>query len=78
MIRLTVERKYKGWTQADLGRRSGVHPNTISLVESGRFKPGAGQLERLGVALGVHPTDANRLLEEIVVEPLAGGATAVR
>jgi transcriptional regulator with XRE-family HTH domain len=76
MIRLTVERKRRGWTQAQLGRLARVHPNTISLVESERFIPGAGQLERLGAALGVRPADAQRLLEQIVFEPLTKVAGA--
>jgi transcriptional regulator with XRE-family HTH domain len=70
MIRLTHERKLRGLTQDALGRRSGVHATTISLIESGRYKPGPKQLEKLRRALGIAREDATRLLEPIPVEPL--------
>jgi transcriptional regulator with XRE-family HTH domain len=65
MIRLRVERKRLGWSQAELARQSGVHSTSISLAEGGRFVPGAIQLEKLRVALGVRPSDAQRLLEDV-------------
>ena len=30
-----------------------LHPSTVSLIESGQFTPGAGQMKRLAKALGV-------------------------
>jgi transcriptional regulator with XRE-family HTH domain len=70
MIRLTVERKHRGWTQGEVQRRSGVNASTLSLIESGRYRPGPGQLDKLRRAFGVRPEDAERLLEAVPVDPL--------
>jgi transcriptional regulator with XRE-family HTH domain len=78
MLRLTIERKRRNWTQNELARRSGVNATSISLIEGRRFVPGPTQIEKLRVALGVRAADAERLLEEIVVEPLTEGAAAAR
>lgn len=53
---LTSAREQKGWSQAELARRSGLHPSTISLLESGRLVPYPGQLTKLALALGVPET----------------------
>jgi hypothetical protein len=39
MLRLTVERKKRGWSQAELARRTGLHPSLISNLEAGRAHP---------------------------------------
>lgn len=39
MLRLTVERKKQGWSQAELARRTGLHPTTLSNLEAGRCYP---------------------------------------
>jgi transcriptional regulator with XRE-family HTH domain len=65
MIRLAIERRRRGWSQSELARRSGVHSTSISLIEGRRFVPGVVQLEKLRVALGVRPSDARRLLEDV-------------
>jgi transcriptional regulator with XRE-family HTH domain len=54
-IRLQEFREAKGWSQAELARRSGVPQPTISRIESGRTNSiELGNLERLADALGVN------------------------
>lgn len=50
--KITLIRKEQQLSQAALGRKARVHPSTVSLIESGRFIPGAGQLKRLARVLG--------------------------
>ncbi len=71
MIRLTLERHRRGWSQAALARKAGMHPTTISLIESKRFQPGAAQIEKLATALAVRRADAGRLLDEVETEAAA-------
>lgn len=52
--KLRVER---GWSQAELGRRSRIHPSDISRFESGRAVPYPVQAEKLAAALGVEIAD---------------------
>lgn len=54
---ITKYRKTLGWSQSELSRRSGVHPTTISQIESGRLQPYKSQLKKLAKALGVYPVD---------------------
>ena len=44
-------RTAKKWSQAELARRSDMHPATISLIESGRMTPYPSQLEKIEAAL---------------------------
>jgi putative transcriptional regulator len=37
--RITDLRAERGWTQADLARRTGVSRQTINAIETGRFDP---------------------------------------
>jgi transcriptional regulator with XRE-family HTH domain len=54
-IRIQELREAKGWSQAELGRRSGVTQATISRLESGETGSIAlANLERLADALGVN------------------------
>ena len=53
MATLTELRKTKRWSQAELGRRSGIHPASISQIESGRLRPYPGQMRKLSEALSV-------------------------
>lgn len=39
MLRLTLERGKRGWSQAELARRTGIHPSTISNLEAGKWHP---------------------------------------
>ena len=60
---LTTERKRRGWSQAELARRARMNPNTISLIESGRFQPYDSQLRKITEALGLPEGHAGGLLE---------------
>lgn len=62
VFRLTTERQKKGWSQAELGRRIGIDPATISRLEAGKIYAYSGYRRRLGQALGV-PGD--KLFEEV-------------
>lgn len=61
--RLVVERRSRGWSQAELARRSGLNPTTICLIEKGRFRPYPAQIQKLALALGVPEHEAHALLE---------------
>lgn len=52
-MRLGVLRRERKFSQFELGRRSRVHPATISRIESGRYLPYPGEAKRLARALGV-------------------------
>jgi transcriptional regulator with XRE-family HTH domain len=54
-IRLEELRNAKGWSQAELARRSGVPQSTISRIEAGKTNSiELSNLERLASALGVN------------------------
>lgn len=54
-IRVQELREAKGWSQAELARRSGVPQPTISRIEAGESGSiSLGNLERLAEALGVN------------------------
>lgn len=46
-------REARQWSQNRLAQVAKLHPSTVSLIESGQFTPGAGQMKRLAKALGV-------------------------
>jgi putative transcriptional regulator len=46
-------RAYRGWTQAELAERAGVHRMTLSRCEDGTSIPGSATLDRIARALGV-------------------------
>lgn len=48
-------REVKGWTQAELARRSGITATNISLLENGRVEIGKRRVEQLAKAFDVHP-----------------------
>jgi transcriptional regulator with XRE-family HTH domain len=50
---ITALREAKGWSGAELARRSGVTASTVSVLEAGRYKPTATTLLRLLDALGL-------------------------
>lgn len=50
---LSQLRRQRGWSQAELARRAGMHPSTISFAESGRFRLSPTQIDKLSRALGV-------------------------
>lgn len=51
--RLTILRKDKGMSQADLARRLGVNRALISGYERGKFSPSEAQLMKLADVFGV-------------------------
>ena len=56
-MRLIEERNQRGWSRAELARRAGMHPSTVSLIESGRLVPYPSQLDKLAAALGLKSRD---------------------
>ena len=64
MLNLKMQRLARGWSQAELARRSQVNSNTISQIESERFRPYPVQLAKLARALGIPEWAASRLLEK--------------
>ena len=74
MIVLKAERQRRDWSQAELARRARMNSNTISQIESGRFRPYPSQLRKLGAALGWPAGDDHRLLERRP-DSLAGGSS---
>lgn len=55
-VRVKELREQRGWTQAELCRRSGVRQATLSAIENDRTKGiDFDTLERLATALEVHP-----------------------
>ena len=55
-VRIEELRQVKGWSQAELARRSGVSQSTISRLEAGTTPSiDLNNLERLAKALGCDP-----------------------
>lgn len=52
-LRLQEEREARGWSQAELCRRTGIHPTTLSRLEGGKVYPYPGWKRRLSRALGI-------------------------
>ena len=48
-------RELKGWTQAELAKRSGISASNLSLLENGRVEIGKRRVEQLAKAFDVHP-----------------------
>jgi transcriptional regulator with XRE-family HTH domain len=48
-------RELKGWTQAELARRSGITASNISMLENERADIGKRRAEQLARAFDVHP-----------------------
>ncbi len=55
-IKVKELREQRGWTQAELAKRSGVSPVALNRLEKGRTKGVTfDTLQRLARALDVHP-----------------------
>jgi transcriptional regulator with XRE-family HTH domain len=67
-MRMTLMRKQRGWSQARLAREAGLCQSTLSQIESGRFKPYRGQLDKLAQALSYKGNP-----EDLLVEAPANG-----
>lgn len=65
MLRLTVERKKRGWSQAELSRRTGIHPSIISNLEAGKWHPWPKYRRLLAQVL---QTKADLLFEEVELD----------
>ncbi len=48
-------RQFKGWTQQELSRRSGIRSTNISLLENRKVEIGKKRAEQLAKAFDVHP-----------------------
>jgi transcriptional regulator with XRE-family HTH domain len=48
-------RELKGWTQAELARRSGISVTNISLLENERIEIGKKRAEQLAKSFDIHP-----------------------
>ena len=48
-------RELKGWTQAELAKRSSISVSNISLLENGKVEIGKKRAEQLAKAFDVHP-----------------------
>ncbi len=64
--RLRKERSLRGWSQAELARRSLISRSQVSHFELGSRRPGSKVLARLASALGLTPAD---LLGDSPCEP---------
>jgi len=78
MITLKTERLLRGWSQAELARRSHLNQNTICLIENRRFRPYPSQLRKLAWALGIPEKDAGKLLESVPRNPSADPKSEAR
>ena len=63
MLRLELERRQVRLTQAALAREAGIHPTTVSQIESGRVHPSASELERFASVLGFENDPADLAAE---------------
>ena len=61
---LTSEREHRGWSRAELARRSGMNAATVGQIELGRLQPYPSQLAKLAAALD-WSGDPAALLDEV-------------
>lgn len=64
MRSIQMQRLHRGWSQAELARRAGIHSSTVSLVESGRLRPYPVQLAKIAEALALPELERRQLFEE--------------
>lgn len=64
MKRITILRSRKGWSRAELGRRSRIHPARIGQAENGRVVPYPVEMARIAHALE-WTDDSADLLQEV-------------
>jgi transcriptional regulator with XRE-family HTH domain len=48
-------RELKGWTQAELAKRSGINATNISLLENDKVEIGKKRAEQIAKAFDIHP-----------------------
>lgn len=57
---LRSHREERGWSRAELARRSELNATTVGWIESGRFRPYRVQVEKLAKALDLTVEDLER------------------
>jgi transcriptional regulator with XRE-family HTH domain len=55
--RLREERQFRGWSQRDLARETGVNTDTISGIETGQHEPRPSTMRKLAEGLGIEVRD---------------------
>jgi transcriptional regulator with XRE-family HTH domain len=65
MLQMTALRRQRGWSQAELARRAGMHNSTVCQIESARLRPYPRQLGALAMALGIASDHEGDLLCEV-------------
>ena len=69
MILLKTERLRRGWSQSELARRASLNANTVSQIESQRFRPYESQLAKIARAFGIPEQQAHLLLVDAAQSP---------
>lgn len=67
MLRMELERRSRRLTQAALGRECGIHPTTVSQIESGRVNATQRELRSLAEALK-YAGDPSELAAEVSLQ----------
>ena len=57
-------RQERGWSQSELGRKTGIHASTISLIESGRLVPSETHIAKIARAFRLERSDVVALMDE--------------
>jgi len=79
MKRLVVERLQRGWSQAELARRTGsIHPAEMSKIERAIVRPYPSQREKIAKALGLAVKDLFTPDGDLVDAEQAGEAVRAR
>jgi transcriptional regulator with XRE-family HTH domain len=55
--RVKEERQFRGWSQRDLARETGVNTDTISGIETGQHEPRPSTMRKLAEGLGIEVRD---------------------
>jgi transcriptional regulator with XRE-family HTH domain len=71
VLRLTIERKRRGLSQAQLARLADIHPATLSRLEAGKVFAYGGWRRRLERVLGV---SGDELFVEVAEQDVEGGS----
>ncbi|MGE5508940.1 MAG: helix-turn-helix domain-containing protein [Chitinophagales bacterium] len=74
MFRVEQERQLRGWSQAEVARRTGIHPVTICQLEAGKIHPYPGWKERLSKVLGIPEDELFQLVGNAQPPMTATGA----
>jgi ribosome-binding protein aMBF1 (putative translation factor) len=65
MLILERERRSRGWSRSELGRRARLDGSLLAKIEGGRIKPYEGQLRRIAAALRWPARDGTGLLDKV-------------